>query len=116
MKDRANNMDNCFTPIEYVKANLVARDVLEALAEECCELSQAALKTIRAAEGNNPTPISYDACMDKLAEETNDVLMVLTLLGKVPAYVTECNPKWSRWANRIANRTVTAKNETGGDT
>lgn len=104
------------TPIEYVKENLGPREKLEGLAEECCELAQAALKTIRAAEGSNPTPISYDACMDKLTEETNDVLMVLTLLGKVPEYVTQGNPKWARWANRIANRSVTAKNETGGDT
>lgn len=116
MRGVVNSMDNCLSPIEYVKQSLGARDVLEALAEECCELAQAAIKTIRSAEGSNPTPISYDACYEKLTEEVNDVLMVLTLIGKVPEYVTQNNPKWDRWANRIANRTVTAKNEAGGDT
>jgi hypothetical protein len=69
------------------------RDILERLTEECHELDQAAIEAIRS--------------MDRIIEDT---ITLNALRGKVP------EAKWEVWANRIANRYVTAKNETGGDT
>ena len=47
---------------KYVSEHLTQRAVLEGLAEECCELAQAALKLIRATDGENPTPVSEEEC------------------------------------------------------
>ena len=49
--------------------------MLEMLAEECAELSQAALKLARSIRGENPTPKSEDACRDAVMEEWADVLV-----------------------------------------
>ena len=87
--------------LEYIRNNLPYRVLLEGLAEECCELAQAALKTVRARDGMNPTPVSIDECLDKLREESGDVLMVIEALGIIPDGTTANNPKWKRWANRI---------------
>lgn len=85
----------------YVAAHLGRRAALEGLAEECCELAQAALKLIRAIDGENPTPVSEEKCVEKLHEEAGDVLMLLEFLGIVEGRTTADNPKWERWAKRI---------------
>lgn len=85
----------------FVAAHLGQRAALEGLAEECCELAQAALKLIRAIDGENPTPVSEEACAKKLHEEAGDVLMLLEFLGIVEDGTTADNPKWERWARRI---------------
>lgn len=97
MSDKMKNL-------EYVRNSLPRRVLLEGLAEECCELAQAALKSIRADDGTNPTPVSKEACLDKLNEEAGDVLMLLELLDMIPCGSTLDNPKWERWANRIKER------------
>ena len=67
-----------------VVSDLPYRDLLEQLAEESAELSQAALKLIRASGmSQNPTPISKNEALDSLKEEANDVLIVLKVLGFV---------------------------------
>ena len=44
---------------QYIKNKLTRRELLEQLAEECSELTKAAMKTIRAEElSENPTPTS----------------------------------------------------------
>lgn len=86
---------------KYVSAHLTQRAALEGLAEECCELAQAALKLIRAIDGENPTPVSEEKCIEKLYEEAGDVLMLLEFLSLVSDGTTANNPKWERWAKRI---------------
>ena len=54
--------------------------MLEMLAEESAELSQAALKLARKYRGENPTPRSEMECIDHLTEETADVTLVLDQL------------------------------------
>lgn len=90
--------------LEYVSTNLTARAAYEGLAEECCELAQAALKCIRAADGENPTPESWTNCTEKIKEEAGDVMMYLELLGYLPRGTTKDNPKWEHWAQRICGR------------
>lgn len=87
--------------LEYIRNNLPKRVLLEGLAEECCELAQAALKTIRAIDGTNPTPMNEKECTIKIYEEITDILMVLEALGVIQDGTTEMSPKWKRWANRI---------------
>lgn len=53
---------------------------LEQLAEECCELGQAALKMARKLRGENPTPKTYDDCMKDFNEEVADVMVCLESL------------------------------------
>lgn len=57
--------------------------MLEQLAEECSELSQAALKLARKYRGENPTPRSEMECIDSLTEETADVMTVLDQLKEI---------------------------------
>lgn len=66
---------------EDFKKYLDKRDVLEALAEESSELTQAAVKCIRA-EGlsKHVTPISVDKAYDNLNEEIADVIRCLYML------------------------------------
>lgn len=78
------------------------RDLLEQLAEESAELSQAALKLIRASGmSQNPTPISKDEALASLKEEANDVLMVLEILGLANQGAVHDWRKLVRWAERI---------------
>lgn len=91
----------------FVRENVDRRVVLEQLAEEAAELSQAALKMIRAfGMAYNPTPVTPDQAFDQLTEELGDVLMCASLVMS-PARIEKLtggiytNPKWKRWAKRI---------------
>ena len=90
---------------EYVKSHLDERTKLEQLAEEANELSQAALKLIRAkGMSGNATPVTADKALDNLQEEVMDVLACLVVLDvnlKQALETTTANPKWLRWANRL---------------
>ena len=63
-----------------IKQHLPQDELLAQLAEECAELSQAALKLRRALTGINPTPVAADEARRNLAEEAADVYNVLGLL------------------------------------
>lgn len=65
---------------EKIKQHLPQDELLAQLAEECAELSQAALKLRRALTGINPTPVTADEARKNLVEETADVYNVLGLL------------------------------------
>ena len=83
---------------------LPRRDRLEALAEEASELSQAALKVIRAEKlSQNPTPKTEDEARTTLFEEFYDVLICALALGIIiPSEETLLdNFKVKRWADRI---------------
>ena len=75
---------------------------LESLAEECSELSQAALKLSRKLRDENPTPCTWDSCIDSLKEEIQDVLNVLHVIPEeyCPAWEPD-NAKMKRWEQRI---------------
>lgn len=85
----------------YVLKNTDRRTLLEQLAEEAAELSQAALKLIRA-EGlsNNPTNRNTLIAQEQLNDEVTDVLMIVDAL-KIPVLESYANNKWQRWADRI---------------
>lgn len=81
--------------------------MLEMLAEECSELSQAALKLSRKKRGENPTPKSEMECLAKVTEEAADVLCCLDQLGalidmeRVNAIKAQ---KLVRWNQRMEKR------------
>lgn len=92
---------------EVVKHNVTRRALLEQLAEECNELSIAALKLIRAESlSENPTPINANKALANFHEELSDVVMMLDSMGMLPLLKividkNDSNSKWARWANRI---------------
>ena len=67
-----------------IESKLGARERLEVLAEEAAELSQAALKMIRAYKMDgavNPTPITPNEALENLFEEIADVELAVEALG-----------------------------------
>lgn len=105
--------------IKYIKINLDNRTLLEQLAEEGSELSQAALKLIRALRtNNNPTLAKPEDAIENVKEELKDVLLVaemLHLLDDINDFedLQEATKgKLERWANRIAGKGDTPKGET----
>ena len=95
----------------YVMNHLDERTKLEQLAEEAAELSQAALKLIRAkGMSDNATPIDKEKALDNVKEEIIDVLMCVKAcgfdFGDIGVMeVMENSPKWLRWANRLKGET-----------
>ena len=101
---------------DYILDKLDERTLLEQLAEEASELSQAALKLIRAKGlNNNNTPVSEQEAMLSLALEYMDLLMVYSMLlekDRKILRITKANSilpgkdmenyfKWNRWAERL---------------
>ena len=86
---------------KIVQETLTERDLLEQLAEEAAELSQAALKLIRAAGMNkNATPVTYEKAADNLIDEFRDVLISAEAVGLITGDYTDSG-KWKRWAKRV---------------
>ena len=90
-----------------ITQKLGARERLEVLAEEAAELSQAALKMIRAYRMGgavNPTPVTAKEALENLAEEVADVELAVETLG---LYVNRGRieeikeEKRSRWIERL---------------
>lgn len=70
--------------IDYINDRLNTRDLLEALAEEAAELSQAALKQIRAYKmhgAQNVTPVTPETARLNVLEEFADVALIGAILG-----------------------------------
>lgn len=91
---------------KYVREELASRDMLEQVAEEASELSQAALKLIRAyGLSGNPTPTTSEQALKAFSEEAQDLLCVLRLWFTDSAWESITNiddyPKYRRWACRI---------------
>lgn len=85
----------------YVLEHIDKRTLLEQLAEEATELSQAALKLIRAEKlSDNPTPTHVSIASEQLNEELADVLVAADAVG-VPILESCDNSKWRRWVARI---------------
>lgn len=91
-----------------IASKLGARERLETLAEEAAELSQAALKMIRAYKMGgavNPTPITPNEALENLFEEVADVELAEEALGmyymnrrRIEEIKEE---KRSRWVERL---------------
>lgn len=83
--------------------DLPITELLAGLAEECCELGQAALKYRRAVDGTNPTQVTIYEAIDGLEEEIADVMLYLDYIRysqtKVNAIMSK---KRQRWEERLA--------------
>lgn len=91
-------------PDEKIKQHIPQDELLTQLAEECAELSQAALKLRRALTGINPTPVTAEEARKNLVEEAADVYNVLGLLLDAAdnAEIYEIiRRKKARWLNRL---------------
>lgn len=83
-----SEMEQRFSDVEdmnrLIAQKLGARERLEVLAEEAAELSQAALKMIRAYKMGgavNPTPITTNEALENLFEEVADIELAVEALG-----------------------------------
>ena len=93
---------------ESIIRALPMEERLAQLAEECAELSQAALKLRRAMTGDNYTPMSVLNCRAALFEEIADVhtcidviLMDMDTMKAVTAIEATMKAKAERWAGRL---------------
>lgn len=68
-------------PIEFIREQLSMEELLTQLAEECAELSKAALKLRRVYNGDNPTPVRRPEAYDNVIEEIADVMLCIDVLG-----------------------------------
>lgn len=89
-----------------VADKLGEQEMLLQLAEECAELSQAALKLRRAMEGL--TPVSVEQAREQLIEEMTDVEVCKTALEYLtlnPVHNSDLgNQKINRWYDRTFGR------------
>ena len=81
---------------------------LEQLAEECCELGQAAMKLARKLRGENPTPKTLEDCTSAVQEEMADVLVCMGVLGEtgmfggIDGIDKIADEKQQRWQKRLS--------------
>lgn len=79
-------------------------EMLSQLAEECCELGQAALKLRRVLDKKNPTPVTEEEARANLVEEAADVYNVLGFLLNAEDHINTYNiiqKKKTRWVGRL---------------
>lgn len=91
---------------EFIKKSLSVDEFLCQLAEECSELSQAALKYRRSVTGTNPTRKTKEDCWENLTEELADVIFSARLIGLFADDVQEkiretIQTKMVRWAKDL---------------
>lgn len=101
MNDETNSNEDY---ILYIREKLDDRVILEQLAEEAAELSQACLKLIRASGfSKNVTPTDRGKALSNLYEEMSDVSMCYFLLfGRYHTRESIVRLlKWERWARRL---------------
>lgn len=80
--------------------------LLEQTAEECTEMAHACLKMARKLRNENPTPMSLESCVEKLTEETADVILCANTLFELEVLDDEevdkvIARKQVRWEDRI---------------
>ena len=77
-------------------------ELLAGLAEECCELAQAALKLRRFYDQTNPTPIDEEKATEDFYEEIADVQLYLDQLIYPKSYIEGImKRKLKRWKQRL---------------
>ena len=88
-----------------IKDYLPETEILAQLAEECAELSQAALKLRRVLDKTNPTPVTEQEATAQMIEEISDVVCCLQELGfSADMYIIE--RKKERWLSRLKQGAV----------
>ena len=93
--------------IKRLRQLLPQEEILCQLAEECAELSQAALKLRRTMDGTNPTPVTKEEAWQNFIEEFSDVIGCMKVLRIPSKYnkVKEINEyKFERWIRRLEAR------------
>ena len=95
--------------VHCIREYLDKTELLAQLAEECAELTQAALKYRRVLDGNNPTPMKEKDAALNLLEEMADVDLCMALL-KTPEDDQQKRmierSKLLRWESRLRNREI----------
>ena len=89
-----------------IREHLGKSEILAQLAEECAELTQAALKYRRALDGNNPTPVGEQKAVMHLIEEIADVDLCVSLLTTPEDDQQKLmieRAKLLRWEERLRN-------------
>ena len=89
-----------------IREHLDKSEILAQLAEECAELTQAALKYRRALDGNNPTPVGEQKAVMHLIEEIADVDLCVSLLTTPEDDQQKLmieRAKLLRWEERLRN-------------
>lgn len=82
--------------------NIQVTELLAGLAEECCELAQAALKLRRFYDQTNPTPISEERATEDFYEEIADMLLYLDQIPHPEEYINSIKEnKLKRWKTRL---------------
>ena len=91
--------------VKYIHNELGTEELLCQLAEECAELTQAALKLRRVYTGKNPTPVTIEQATAGLLEEIADVRLCIETLflsdGEEATIKLTVERKTKRWATRI---------------
>ena len=90
--------------LDMIQRMVPVTEVLAGLAEECAELSQAALKLRRVLDGTNPTPVAERRAIIMLHEEIADVLLYMDVLGDMldlDIVDKISNATERRWAMRL---------------
>lgn len=89
--------------IYYIRKKMGERALWEQLAEECSELSHAALKMIRAKGlSENVTPVDEREAEKAMRTEAIHVHMIMRVLGiEIPRRAVENAPEWERWVKRL---------------
>lgn len=92
--------DDIFRYIFRIREEVPADDIYKNLAEEACELAQAALKMCRVESKTNPTPVTVEEARAKLIEEFTDVLNIAKVLALTPNWSIG-EAKLKRWCRRL---------------
>lgn len=90
--------------VAYIKDHVSKRSLYGQLAEEACELAQAAMKGFRKYSVDNPTPVSSDEVLQMLREEAADIMICLDALGvdiTSSEVMTNYFQKLDRWVERL---------------
>lgn len=98
--------------IEYIIEHVSEHRLYEQLAEECCELAQAALKMSRYLQKEDSVAMTKEEIHSKIVEEMTDVFVCLdTLYQKQGIDMELAAKKVNRWKNRIDEIMITDPEE-----
>lgn len=85
-----------------IKKEMPVTELLAGLAEECGELTQAALKLRRVFDGKNPTPTREQDAIEHLYEEIADVWLYLNMIDLPWKHIKQIGVlKCKRWEERL---------------
>lgn len=89
--------------LDYIVAKTPSKELYYQLAEEACELAQAALKVNRAINLDNPASISLSEAHRNLIEEYTDLILIADIILGLEPKVEIAEAKTDRWYQRLRN-------------